>query len=544
MRIPKYFVSRWWYLTLALIFIFNHQGHLIGSQPNSGAQSFTVRSPIIPGVRVTEASAVDLNESCTIGVAAGSATPDGRPLVWKTRDALPDYNNVVVYNHSMRYAYLAVQTAGVPPVWMGVNVRGFAILNSASLDLPAGRTGLTNGDFMRYALGTCASIQDFEKLLAETNVTGRQVQANFGVIDSTGGAAIFETGGYEYWKYDARNPRQAPRGYVLRTNFAFHGGGNGGIERYQRTVRLIGDFHSGDSLDYRSIIRHQMRDFSDENSQPVSVPYSEYWLPNRPFGYIYCYFSICRSSTVSAAVIQGVRPGESASLSTLWAILGQPAGAIAVPYWPVGKTPAAANGTQSAPLCDVANLLRQQLFDYAANANYLDSYKLRDLNGEGLWGRIFPAEDSIFTSADSLLRGWRQQPPPVTEMLQAETGLADFALRILQQANQGLQTPVARPSISTPVGSAELLQNYPNPFNAGTTIRFSLSQSNRVRLQIFNLSGAEIETLLDHEIGAGDYSIPWNPVGISSGIYFCRLQTQSLDGLQRFHITKKINYIQ
>ena len=57
---------------------------------------------------------------------------------------------------------------------------------------------------MFQALGTCRNVQDFENLLDSTNVTGRRTASDFGVIDSEGNAAIYETGGDQYWKYDGK----------------------------------------------------------------------------------------------------------------------------------------------------------------------------------------------------------------------------------------------------------------------------------------------------------------------------------------------------
>ena len=53
----------------------------------------------------------DAGEECTVGVACGRATPDGRPLLWKTRDTSAK-NNEVVYFTDGQYKYLALVTAG------------------------------------------------------------------------------------------------------------------------------------------------------------------------------------------------------------------------------------------------------------------------------------------------------------------------------------------------------------------------------------------------------------------------------------------------
>ncbi|NOY76746.1 MAG: hypothetical protein GXO76_02625, partial [Calditrichaeota bacterium] len=381
---------------------------------------------------------------CTIGVASGKATPDGRPLVWKTRDLASRPNNEIYFNTDSRYGFVSVVNAGGTYSWMGVNEKGFAILNSYSGDLSASGSGLTNGLLMKTVLGVCATVADFQHFLDSTNVRGRKTQANFGVIDATGAAAIFETGGTFYRKFDANDPSQAPDGTLVRTNFSVTGGGDSGIERYNRSKELIGDFASGDSLTFRTILRHQMRDFSDFDSNPVPVPFPRRWKSDRPFGYIYTGVSICRSSSVSAAVIHGVLPDEDPRFTTLWAILGQPASSIAVPYWPIGETPPEADGDPTAPLCDEANRIKSLLFDYTPNTAYIDSYKLRDENGNGLWARTFPAEDSIFTATEARLADWQQAASfPASELEATESEMAGYALRKLKQAYRGLATSIS-----------------------------------------------------------------------------------------------------
>jgi hypothetical protein len=77
-----------------------------------------------------------------------------------------------------------------------------------------------------------------------------------------------------------------------------------------------------------------------------------------------------------------------------------------------------------------------------------------------------------------------------------------------------------------------LLQNYPNPFNAGTEIKFHLPQRTRVSLQIFNVRGELVRTLVNQEHEPGQYRVHWdgkNEQGAdaASGIYVYRLSTPS-----------------
>jgi hypothetical protein len=74
-----------------------------------------------------------------------------------------------------------------------------------------------------------------------------------------------------------------------------------------------------------------------------------------------------------------------------------------------------------------------------------------------------------------------------------------------------------------------LAQNFPNPFNPTTTIRFSIPRREKVRLQIYNLMGQEVATLIDKELEAGFHQTEWKGYnklnqGTTTGIYFYRLE--------------------
>ena len=90
--------------------------------------------------------------------------------------------------------------------------------------------------------------------------------------------------------------------------------------------------------------------------------------------------------------------------------------------------------------------------------------------------------------------------------------------------------PVSLSSISNPCAEDQvqipenffLEQNYPNPFNSKTRILYGLPEKRHVRIEIYNLAGQHMETLIDEERSAGSYEVLWNPDGMPSGIYFYR----------------------
>jgi hypothetical protein len=68
-----------------------------------------------------------------------------------------------------------------------------------------------------------------------------------------------------------------------------------------------------------------------------------------------------------------------------------------------------------------------------------------------------------------------------------------------------------------------LTQNYPNPFNANTTIAYQLPAAGHVRLEVFDLLGHKVATLVDAEQTAGERSAHWEASQVASGIYLYRL---------------------
>ena len=64
-----------------------------------------------------------------------------------------------------------------------------------------------------------------------------------------------------------------------------------------------------------------------------------------------------------------------------------------------------------------------------------------------------------------------------------------------------------------------LEQNYPNPFNPSTTIRYSIPKDGKVALEVYNLLGQKVVTLVDREQKAGTYQTMFDAHGLSSGVY-------------------------
>ena len=75
-----------------------------------------------------------------------------------------------------------------------------------------------------------------------------------------------------------------------------------------------------------------------------------------------------------------------------------------------------------------------------------------------------------------------------------------------------------------PLSKMILYQNYPNPFNPETTISFSIQESGNVEIEIYNVKGQKIKTLINGYFPAGNHTIIWNATDNATGIYFYKMK--------------------
>jgi hypothetical protein len=89
----------------------------------------------------------------------------------------------------------------------------------------------------------------------------------------------------------------------------------------------------------------------------------------------------------------------------------------------------------------------------------------------------------------------------------------------------------------------KLNKNYPNPFNPQTSISYSLKQAGPVKIEIFNVKGQLVRTLVNTTKKAGKYNAVWfgqNDSGskVGSGIYFYKMQTTDFTDIERMLLLK------
>lgn len=100
------------------------------------------------------------------------------------------------------------------------------------------------------------------------------------------------------------------------------------------------------------------------------------------------------------------------------------------------------------------------------------------------------------------------------------------------------QIAVSEEEITGLPKTLKLFPAYPNPFNETTNIRFSLKNSGRVKLKVYNVLGQEVKTLIDRPLQAGEHHIQWTADNVASGTYFIRLSFEDLSETQKVILLK------
>jgi parallel beta-helix repeat protein len=81
-------------------------------------------------------------------------------------------------------------------------------------------------------------------------------------------------------------------------------------------------------------------------------------------------------------------------------------------------------------------------------------------------------------------------------------------------------------------------QNYPNPFNPATAIRFGIQKPGHVLLNVYDMMGREVLKIIDAEYAPGDYKVVVNAIGLASGLYFYKIETQNFISMRKMLILR------
>lgn len=371
--------------------------------------------------------------ACTSAIISGKVTPDGRPIMWKNRDT-GNLRNCVRFLKGEKYDYIGVTSYEANPksVWIGTNEVGFSIMNTVSYNLidqeeDESLSGKNNGSFMKRALEICGNMTDFRQYL-DTLSRPLFIEANFGVIDAEGNGAYFEVDNTNYTEFNVDDPKAAPHGYIVRTNFSVSGKFNegAGYIRYQQAEQELFTVAATNGVTPDWLFNRLSRSFAnplmgiDLTNGQFNKPHTNGWFVEQDF--------IARRKTSCAVAVQGVKPGEDASFTTMWTVIGYPPVTPLVPVWVKGaekKLPRLITVEKSddknyCPLSDQTGTLRDRVYAYKQGSNaetYFNWELLFNAKGEGFMQLNRNIEAELWTSVYDEIDSWRTRKQlPVDEV--------------------------------------------------------------------------------------------------------------------------------
>lgn len=334
--------------------------------------------------------------ACTSVIISASKTSSGRPLMFKNRDT-DHLDNRIEYFQGTIYPFIGLVNSESEggEVWAGTNTAGFCIMNTASYNLKDDDVPVSlmdrEGTLMYRALGICSTTKDFENFL--DNISKPMgVEANFGVIDASGGAAYYEVNNGKWVKYDVN---AIPEGYRVVTNFSESGRPEDykGYERWLTASDIMKEFYSqsvdgvmdigfsdllyGMSRSYRSTMTG-MDWLADFNSLKKDYGFN---------GTVVDQDFIPRRSTSASIVFEGVKPGSDPLHTVMWTALGYPCCTVTVPLL-VGDSDIVPSfmkssaSSSNAWMCDIARKIKNRnvfRFTLSNGSSYLDMNNVLDL---------------------------------------------------------------------------------------------------------------------------------------------------------------------
>ncbi|MGB2804995.1 MAG: FlgD immunoglobulin-like domain containing protein [Candidatus Zixiibacteriota bacterium] len=154
----------------------------------------------------------------------------------------------------------------------------------------------------------------------------------------------------------------------------------------------------------------------------------------------------------------------------------------------------------------------------------------------------FNVEDSMTICLDSTW--W----PPTGQLLYTRYDSRSFIPRhslpvCFRVGTAGNEVREISGSNDTRPSEFSLSQNYPNPFNPATNIEFNLPKAAHVKIDVFNIVGQRVRTLVDEEMKSGRYLADWDGKdeqghSVSSGIYFYRMQAGDFSDMKKMLLVK------
>lgn len=157
----------------------------------------------------------------------------------------------------------------------------------------------------------------------------------------------------------------------------------------------------------------------------------------------------------------------------------------------------------------------------SANQDFFVSIKIEDQAYGLSYDRYGPNSGRSYTSGNGIT---------YSNQIGTDPNGGDLNLRVRIKSES---ITAIEPDEGITVKDYQLQQNFPNPFNGGTVIRYLLPAKQKVVLEVYNLLGQRMLTLLDREETAGEHEIQFRPENLPSGIYIYKLQAGDFKAVRK-----------
>jgi hypothetical protein len=134
--------------------------------------------------------------------------------------------------------------------------------------------------------------------------------------------------------------------------------------------------------------------------------------------------------------------------------------------------------------------------------------------------------DNPVSAADSVIVDWHDGTTEIMTNVPLNQEIDFFGVVPVQQISSEVPTVYS------------LEQNYPNPFNPVTNINYSIVTGGEVKVSLFDISGKEVDILVNGLQSPGKYSISYNASRLPSGVYFYRIQTENFTDTKKMILVK------
>jgi hypothetical protein len=144
-------------------------------------------------------------------------------------------------------------------------------------------------------------------------------------------------------------------------------------------------------------------------------------------------------------------------------------------------------------------------------------------------GNVYLSNNLSGSFETQLLATYPSVTQPVLSDVIGEYGVLVFDAPIGGESSQDIEIVYYGPQLNgiidneQPPISFGLPNVYPNPFNSRTKIAFTIDRPGRVTLDVFDIAGRKVESLMDKDLPVGKYEMTWNADSFASGMYFYRL---------------------